>query len=234
MNGLPQAARSWRAHRRRNEAFEFNGLIERVTDQGWFPHHAPTPASVPGNPEPTPTGKGKGKGKGKGRAGARGTGGGGGIQLERIDRRRGPGDQGDRAPLLVPSAVSSTGFDSAARFTPHPDQHAHPHTDGATAAARSPLGSPPPAHTVSAPAPQRPREVSASHLKLLKQIGGGSFGDVFQVPFAVPLLLTKTSNIFRVGIFLDFVKRPGTTRTPHGAYVRRAKGVRAESQTRLN
>ena len=33
----------------------------------------------------------------------------------------------------------------------------------------------------------------------------------------------KSGNIFRVGIFLDFVRRSGTTRTPRGAYVRRAK-----------
>ena len=40
------------------------------------------------------------------------------------------------------------------------------------------------------------------------------------------LLAKKSGNIFRVGIFLDFVWL--TTRTPHGAYVRRARRNRID------
>ena len=42
----------------------------------------------------------------------------------------------------------------------------------------------------------------------------------------VPALAKKSGNIFRVGLFLDFVWL--TTRTPHGAYVRRARRNRID------
>ena len=40
------------------------------------------------------------------------------------------------------------------------------------------------------------------------------------------MITKKSGNIFRVGIFLDFVWL--TTRTPHGAYVRRARRNRID------
>ena len=44
-------------------------------------------------------------------------------------------------------------------------------------------------------------------------------------------LLTKKGRIsFRVGIFLGFVRRSGTTRTPHGAHVRVAEGNRIDTR----
>ena len=44
------------------------------------------------------------------------------------------------------------------------------------------------------------------------------------------LLAKQGGNIFRVGVFLDFVRRSGTTRTPHGgaSYVRGAKRNRID------
>jgi len=45
-----------------------------------------------------------------------------------------------------------------------------------------------------------------------------ALGTVLQLRYAIT---KKSGNIFRVGVFLDFVWL--TTRTPHGAYVRRAR-----------
>ena len=50
---------------------------------------------------------------------------------------------------------------------------------------------------------------------------GGGDGD-----WPTDLLSKKSGNIFRVGIFLDFVRL--TTRTPHGAYVRGARRNRID------
>ena len=46
----------------------------------------------------------------------------------------------------------------------------------------------------------------------------------------VHLITEKSGNVFRVGIFLDFVRQSGTTRAegPHGAYVRRATRSRVD------
>ena len=56
------------------------------------------------------------------------------------------------------------------------------------------------------------------------------------VVFDLPARARKWSgNIFRVGIFLDFVRRSGTTRAegPHGAHVRRAERNRIDRRPQI-
>ena len=75
----------------------------------------------------------------------------------------------------------------------------------------------------------------ARDVKILREhiTGGGTFetaslmwtkdAPTGRKPYA---LTRKSGNMFRVGIFLDFVWL--TTRTPHGAYVRRARRNRID------
>ena len=70
-------------------------------------------------------------------------------------------------------------------------------------------------------------EVAAQLVAELARDGAARvLGDDAVEPFGVALCTKKSGKMFRVGIFLEFVWL--TTRTPHGAYVRRARRNRID------
>ena len=63
-----------------------------------------------------------------------------------------------------------------------------------------------------------------AYSSLIGTVAWGKISGIFTG--GVTLRSKKSGNVFRAGIFLDFVRL--TTRTPHGAYVRRAKRKRID------
>ena len=73
------------------------------------------------------------------------------------------------------------------------------------------------------------RRISAAQLAL---VGAGVTAAPVQAenhfPLDLPATTKKSDNNFRAGIFLAFVRRPCTTRTPHEAYVRGVRRSRVD------